>query len=88
MAIVHGQKSDIGQYEYKCGDDVWKVVEVTNTKPLGKNSELINVVYLKGIISYLLNYQNRGTRFQMPLRSIDNKYNNVFIFLIKYFDTI
>ena len=80
MAIVHGQKSDIGQYEYKCGDDVWKVVEVTNTKPLGKNSDIINVVYLKGNTSHLLNYWNRGARFQMPLRSIDYKHNNVSFF--------
>ena len=53
MAIVAGKQSDIGYFEYKCGTDAWKKVDVTNTKPLGKDSDIINVVYLKGIHAFV-----------------------------------
>ena len=56
MAIVAGKKSDIGYFEYKCGAGPWTEVNVTNKKPLGKKSDVINVVYLKGINPQLSTY--------------------------------
>ena len=48
MAIVMGQRSGIGFYEYQCnGVSSWTEVNVTNQKPLGKKSDKITVIYLK-----------------------------------------
>ena len=68
MAVVFGKKTDIGQYEYKCGNGSWTPVNVSNSKPLGKKSDSINVIYLKPTDQ--LRFVAEGDKYWTRLESI------------------
>ena len=67
MAIVQGAGSEIGYFDYKCGEGNFTRVNVSNNRPLG-NNEMIKVVYLRP--NDTLHFHLIGNPFWKPIDAL------------------